>query len=189
MLGTSKGGEAALLLGALHPEIDAVVAVSAPHVVWAGLSQERPQRSSWTRGGEPLPFVPYDDDWEPDTEPVEFVGMYEQSLETYADRVPAARSRSNGSKARCCWSRAATTGSGRPVTSPSGWSTGAAAPASAPSWSATRAPGTGWCCRASDLPRLAPRARWHARGGRGAGRAGVAAPGGAVGLGPVEVTG
>jgi len=91
VLGSSKGGEAALLLGSLHAEIDAVVAVSAPHVVWAGLSQERPQRSSWTRGGEPLSFVPYDDDWEPDTDPVEFVGMYEQSLETYADRLPAAR--------------------------------------------------------------------------------------------------
>ena len=91
VMGTSKGAEAALLLGALHPEIDAVVAVSAPHVVWAALSQERPQRSSFTRGGEQLSFVPYDDDWEPDTEPVEFVGMYEQSLETYADRVPAAR--------------------------------------------------------------------------------------------------
>lgn len=91
VLGTSKGAEAALLLGSLHPEIDAVVAVSGSHVVWAALSQERPQRSSFTRGGEPLPFVPYDDDWEPDSDPVEFVGMYEQSLETYADRVPAAR--------------------------------------------------------------------------------------------------
>ena len=91
VLGTSRGGEAALLLGSLHAEIDAVVAVSAPDVVWAALSQERPQRSSWTRHGEPLSFVPYDDDWEPDTDPVEFVGMYEQSLETYADRVPAAR--------------------------------------------------------------------------------------------------
>ena len=91
VLGTSKGGEAALLLGSLHAEIDAVVAISAPHVVWAALSQERPQRSSFSRGGEPLSFVPYDDDWEPDTDPVEFVGMYEQSLETYADRVPAAR--------------------------------------------------------------------------------------------------
>jgi uncharacterized protein len=91
LLGTSKGAEAALLLGALHPEIDAVVAVSGPDVVWAALSQERPQRSSFTRGGEPLSFVPYDDAWEPETDPVEFVGMYEQSLETYADRVPAAR--------------------------------------------------------------------------------------------------
>jgi pimeloyl-ACP methyl ester carboxylesterase len=91
VMGTSRGAEAALLLGSVHPEIDAVVAVSAPHVVWAALSTDRPQRSSWTRGGEPLSFVPYDDGWEPDTDPVEFVGMYEQSLETYADRVPAAR--------------------------------------------------------------------------------------------------
>ena len=91
VLGTSKGAEAALLLGAVHPEIDAVVAISAPDVVWAALSQDRPQRSSFTRGGEQLSFVPYDDGWEADTDPVEFVGMYEQSLETYADRVPAAR--------------------------------------------------------------------------------------------------
>jgi len=91
VLGTSRGAEAALLLGALHPEIDAVVAISAPHVVWAALSTDRPQRSSWTRSGDPLSFVPYDDGWEPDTDPVELVGMYEQSLETYADRVPAAR--------------------------------------------------------------------------------------------------
>jgi pimeloyl-ACP methyl ester carboxylesterase len=91
VIGTSRGAEAALLLGAQHPEIDAVVAISAPDVVWAALSQDRPQRSSFTRGGEQLSFVPYDDDWEPDTDPVEFVGMYEQSLETYADRVPAAR--------------------------------------------------------------------------------------------------
>lgn len=91
VMGTSRGAEAALLLGGLHPEIDAVVACSPSHVVWAALTSERPQRSSWTRGGEPLPFVPYDDGWTPDTDPPEFVGMYEQSLETYADRVPAAR--------------------------------------------------------------------------------------------------
>jgi acetyl esterase/lipase len=91
VLGTSRGAEAALLLAARHVEVDAVVAISPSDVVWAALSQDRPQRSSWTSAGEPLPFVPYDDEWEPDTDPVEFVGMYEQSLETYADRVPAAR--------------------------------------------------------------------------------------------------
>jgi hypothetical protein len=91
VLGTSRGAEAALLLGARHVEIDAVVAISPSHVVWAALSTERPQRSSWTSAGEPLPFVPYDDGWEPETTPPEYVGMYEQSLETYADRVPGAR--------------------------------------------------------------------------------------------------
>jgi pimeloyl-ACP methyl ester carboxylesterase len=91
VLGTSRGAEAALLLGARHVEVDAVVAVSPSDVAWAALCQERPQRSAWTSAGEPLPFVPYDDGWEPDTDPPEYVGMYEPSLETYADRVPAAR--------------------------------------------------------------------------------------------------
>ena len=144
VLGTSKGGEAALLLGSLHPEIDAVVAVSAPHVVWAALSQERPQRSSWTRGGEPLSFVPYDDDWEPDTDPVEFVGMYEQSLETYADRVPAARIPVE----RIAGERAAGRGRRRPALAVlrlrrADRRPAQPRPASAPSWSAIRGPGTG----------------------------------------------
>jgi uncharacterized protein len=91
VLGTSRGAEAALLLGALHEEVDAVVAISPSDVVWAALSGERPQRSSWTRGGEPLPFVPYDDAWETATEPPEYVEHYEHCLEAYADRVPAAR--------------------------------------------------------------------------------------------------
>ncbi|GAA4690040.1 acyl-CoA thioester hydrolase/BAAT C-terminal domain-containing protein [Nocardioides conyzicola] len=91
VLGTSRGAEAALLLGALHPEVDAVVAISPSDVVWAALSTERPQRSSWTRGGEPLPFVPYDDSWAPVGDPPEYVGLYEHCLEAYADRVPAAR--------------------------------------------------------------------------------------------------
>lgn len=91
VMGTSRGAEAALLLGAVHPEIDAVVAVSPSDVVWAALGPDRPQRSSWTRGGEPLPFVPYDDAWTTDTDPPEYVEMYEHALERYADRVPAAR--------------------------------------------------------------------------------------------------
>lgn len=91
VLGTSRGAEAALLLGARHPEIDAVVAISPSDVVWAALSGERPQRSSWTSGGEPLPFVPYDDDWTTDTDPPEYLAHYEHCLRRYADRVPAAR--------------------------------------------------------------------------------------------------
>jgi pimeloyl-ACP methyl ester carboxylesterase len=91
VVGTSRGAEAALLLGARHPEIDAVVAISPSDVVWAALGEERPQRSSWTSGGEPLPFVPYVDDWTTDTSPPEYLEMYKLALERYADRVPAAR--------------------------------------------------------------------------------------------------
>ncbi|MBO0842455.1 MAG: hypothetical protein J2O46_04660 [Nocardioides sp.] len=93
VLGTSRGAEAALLLGSLHAELDAVVAFSPSDVVWAALGTERPQRTSWTLKGEPLPFVPYDDGWDfGETEgPRAYVDMYCHALELFADRVPAAR--------------------------------------------------------------------------------------------------
>lgn len=91
VLGTSRGAEAALLLGALHPEIDVVVGFSPSDVAWAALTDERPQRSSWTLAGEPLPFVPYDDSFVSEQQPPAYVEMYCHALELYADRVPAAR--------------------------------------------------------------------------------------------------
>ncbi|MER7555333.1 alpha/beta fold hydrolase [Nocardioides sp. NPDC126508] len=96
VLGTSWGAQAALLLGTLHPEIDAVVGISPTYVSWAGLSEERPQRSSWTMRGEPVPFVPFDDEAiedavkEADGELPSFCEAYLSALEKYADRVPAA---------------------------------------------------------------------------------------------------
>ncbi|WNI21940.1 acyl-CoA thioester hydrolase/BAAT C-terminal domain-containing protein [Streptomyces sp. ITFR-16] len=98
VLGLSKGAEAALHLSVLRPDIDAVVALSPTWVTWANVGPGRdgralPLRSSWTWKGEPLPFVPYDDDWtpaEPESAPVSVLGWYEQSLRTHADRVPAA---------------------------------------------------------------------------------------------------
>lgn len=63
LLGGSKGAELALLLAATYPErIDATVAYKPSSVVWMGLYRS-PQdnlegpRSSWTLGGEPLPFL------------------------------------------------------------------------------------------------------------------------------------
>jgi len=91
LLGFSKGAEAALLLGGLHPDLAAVVAGAPSDLVWAALTDERPPRSSWTLGGEELPFVPYDDTWEPDTDPPAWAGVYRQSELTYAHAVPAAR--------------------------------------------------------------------------------------------------
>jgi len=96
VLGTSWGAQAALLLGTLHPEIDAVVGLSPTYVSWAGLSDERPQRSSWTLRGEPVPFVPFDDEAieaavkEAGDELPSFCEAYLSALEKYADRVPAA---------------------------------------------------------------------------------------------------
>ena len=96
MLGVSKGAEAALLVALRDPRVRHVVALAPTPVVWANVGPgrdgaDRPQRSSWTWHGEPLPFVPYDDDAEPVGEPPSFVPVYEQSLRTHADAVPSAR--------------------------------------------------------------------------------------------------
>lgn len=53
VLGASRGGELALLLGATFPKIKAVVAYVPSHVVWGY------HLSSWTHKGKPLDFVPY----------------------------------------------------------------------------------------------------------------------------------
>lgn len=96
VLGTSWGAQAALLLGTLHPEIDAVVGISPTYVSWAGLSDERPQRSSWMLRGEQVPFVPFDDEAIEDAvkeaggELPSYCEAYLSALEKYADRVPAA---------------------------------------------------------------------------------------------------
>jgi len=107
IVGTSKGAEAALLLAAHDTRIRTVAALSPTSVVWANVGpgldgHEFPPRSSWTHAGSPLPFVPYDQAWHDDRAaeaaadttapgPPAFRTLYEQSLTTYADLVPAAR--------------------------------------------------------------------------------------------------
>jgi len=97
VLGISKGAEAALLLAGRDPRITAVAALSPTSVVWANVGpgrdgQDRPQRSSWTEHGKPLPFVPYDDEWQADatTGPPAFLRRYEQSLRKFPARAEEA---------------------------------------------------------------------------------------------------
>ena len=63
IVGTSKGGEAALLVSATYQEIGAVVAYSPSHVVFQGIdeawSDSSISKSSWTLQGEPVPYVPF----------------------------------------------------------------------------------------------------------------------------------
>lgn len=64
VIGQSRGGELALLLGATFSEIGAVVAYVPSGVVWAGLRTTRgPVTTSWTHHGKPLAFMgaPVDD--------------------------------------------------------------------------------------------------------------------------------
>jgi dienelactone hydrolase len=63
VLGGSKGGELALLLAATYPDdIAAAVAFKPSSVVWLGVLASpadsfRGPKSSWTKDGQPLPFV------------------------------------------------------------------------------------------------------------------------------------
>ncbi|MBS0220109.1 MAG: acyl-CoA thioesterase [Proteobacteria bacterium] len=96
-LGTSKGAEAASLLGIYDDRIDIVVAISPTSVVWANSGPGRdgmgwPLRSSWTLNGQPLPFVPYDV-----SHPFEtrdglnvYLAYHEHSLEKFAGAIPDA---------------------------------------------------------------------------------------------------
>lgn len=95
VVGVSYGAEAALLLGVHDARVEAVVALAPTYVVWAnagvGLDGlDSPPRSKWTLAGQPLPYVHYDQSWEPGASPTSFRSHYDQSLRTYADEVPAA---------------------------------------------------------------------------------------------------
>ena len=61
IVGTSIGGEAALLVAAHDPAITAVVAAVPSNVVWQGLGGgiSRDPATSFTLGGRPLPDLPY----------------------------------------------------------------------------------------------------------------------------------
>ena len=64
VVGNSKGGELALLLGATYPEdVGAVVGYAPSPVVWQGISFDREfyyggPKSPWSLRGEPVPFAP-----------------------------------------------------------------------------------------------------------------------------------
>jgi hypothetical protein len=98
VLGLSKGAEAALLTAVHDPRIDAVVALSPTAWVWCNAGpghdgRDRPQRSSWTWRGQPLPFVPVDDNWTrpaAGSGPVAIRGWYELSERSSAHLLPAA---------------------------------------------------------------------------------------------------
>jgi len=99
IIGTSKGAEAALLVATVDHRVDAVVALAPTHVAWANVGpgldgQAYPYRSSWSMQGVPLPFVTYDETWEPHgVGPVAYRVSYERSLALDDGRAAAARIR------------------------------------------------------------------------------------------------
>lgn len=59
IVGGSKGAEAALEIAARYPDIKVVVVGAPSSVAWQSLNFAV-ETSSWTEGGKPVPFVPYD---------------------------------------------------------------------------------------------------------------------------------
>ncbi|WP_460792223.1 GrpB family protein [Nocardioides maradonensis] len=90
VVGTSFGAEAALLTGSLSEDVAAVVAFAPSDVVWAGVTHDGRVTSHWTLEGIPLPFVPFDDTWEPATEPPAYDGLYRASRRRFAGDLDAA---------------------------------------------------------------------------------------------------
>ena len=80
IVGVSKGGELALLVASRNPAIAAVVAAAPSNVIWAGIDRTGGAvGSSWTAGGQPLPWVPYD-----------FSKGFTGIFNLYRDSLPAA---------------------------------------------------------------------------------------------------
>jgi len=55
VLGQSRGGELALLLGATYPAVRAVVAYVPSHVAWPGTLTDSTRAPAWTLRGQPVP--------------------------------------------------------------------------------------------------------------------------------------
>lgn len=87
MVGTSFGSEAALLCGALSSDVSGVAAFAPSDVVWAGYDEQNRERSHWSLGGKPLPYVPFDWRDEAAEEQPRFRPLYERSRERAAAAV------------------------------------------------------------------------------------------------------
>jgi uncharacterized protein len=90
IVGTSFGAEAALVTAALAASVDGVAAFAPSDVVWAGIDPAGRQTSHWCLDGRPLPFVPFDESWQPDSDPPGFRSLYLQSRAANPEAAAAA---------------------------------------------------------------------------------------------------
>jgi dienelactone hydrolase len=58
VMGSSRGGELALLLGATYADLRAVVAVVPSGLAWPGLTSDMSLKAAWTQGGKDVAYVP-----------------------------------------------------------------------------------------------------------------------------------
>jgi uncharacterized protein len=90
VVGTSFGSEAALLTGAHSAHVSAVVALAPSDVVWTGVTPDGRATSHWTLHGDPLPHVPFLENWEPQQDPPAFVHFYCECRDRFAEQVAQA---------------------------------------------------------------------------------------------------
>ncbi len=90
LVGLSFGAEAALLTAAREHRVVATVAFAPTPVVWGGWTGTS-WTSHWTADQEPLAYVPFVRDWQPDSEPPAYRELYRRSLERDPDAVESAR--------------------------------------------------------------------------------------------------
>lgn len=97
LLGTSRGAEAVLMTAVRDARVDLAIAVSPSEVVWQNVGPgldgvHWPPQSCFTWAGEPVPFIVWDPrGWPPldGSRPI-YRPLYEKSLITFAEDVPAA---------------------------------------------------------------------------------------------------
>jgi dienelactone hydrolase len=86
VMGASKGGEAALIIGSRRKDVRAVIAGVPSNVMWQGFSfKAQVDTSTWSVGGKPTAFVPYDT-----TKPFISVLDFYQRSRAFEGRYPDA---------------------------------------------------------------------------------------------------
>jgi len=90
IVGTSFGAEAALITAALTAGVDGAVAFAPSDVVWPGVGPAGRQVSHWSLGGQPLPFVAFDQSWRPDGDPPAYRSLYLRSRAADPEATAAA---------------------------------------------------------------------------------------------------
>jgi dienelactone hydrolase len=88
VVGVSKGGELALLIASMRPELQAIVAFVPSSVVWQSVADGFPQTSSWSLRGREVPYVSYGDVENPSSTADFYRAGLEQSSTLEAATIP-----------------------------------------------------------------------------------------------------
>lgn len=94
LIGASYGAEAVLLAACRDERVDVTVAIAPTAFSWGFVREDGSQVSKWTWDGDPLPFVPFDRHWKPQSDPPAFVDLYRRSARTAGEGeavIPAER--------------------------------------------------------------------------------------------------